>query len=145
MASAAQTEIVVTFDNAKEAITLQHALKFLGHVQPPTPMQVDNTTAANFAQKSLKQKRSKSIDMRFYWLQDRSSQGQFNTHWYPGAHNLGDYLTKHFRVKDHIVKRPLCLFEPKKVVNVVFKNIASDEQHLKNSAHAGQIHLQGCD
>ena len=57
MSSAAETEIAATFDNAKEAIPLRHTLKFLGHEQPPTPMQVDNTTAVNFAKQTLKQKR----------------------------------------------------------------------------------------
>ena len=109
MASAAKTEIAATFDNAKDSIPLRHALKFLGHDQPPIPIQVDNTTAVSFAQQTLKQKLSKSIDMRFYWLQDRTSQGQFNMHWHPGAHNLGDYLTKHFPTKDHTAKRPVHL------------------------------------
>lgn len=48
MSSAAETEIALTFDNAKEAIPLRHALKFLGHEQPPAPIQVDNATAVNF-------------------------------------------------------------------------------------------------
>ena len=127
MSSAAETEIAATFDNAKEAIPLRHTLKFLGHEQPPTPIQVDNTTAVNFAKQTLKQKRSKSIDMRFYWLQDRSSQGQFNIYWYPGVNNLGDYLTKHFSPRDHMTKRPVYLFEPQKLMNMVFKNLANSE------------------
>ena len=126
MSSAAEAEIAATFDNAKEAIPLRHTLKFLGHDQPPTPIQVDNTTAVNFSHRTLKQKRSKSIDMRFYWLQDRSLQGQFNIYWYPGSHNLGDYLTKHFSTKDYIEKRPLYLFEPTTVINMIFKNITND-------------------
>lgn len=52
-------------------------LQELGHAQPPTPVQTDNSTAASLANNTLKQNRSKAIDMRFYWLQDRVKQGQF--------------------------------------------------------------------
>ena len=77
IASAAETEIASAFENVKEAIPMWNALVFLDHPQPPTPLQVDNTTAVNFANNELKQKRSKAIGMQFYWLQDYSAQGQF--------------------------------------------------------------------
>ena len=122
MGSAAETEIAATFDNAKEALPLRQTLKFLGHPQPPTPIQVDNTTAVGFANESIKQKRSKAIDMRFYWLQDRSRQNQFKMCWGTGENNLGDYYTKHFSEKQHIIKRPIYLFEPKRLINHTFQN-----------------------
>ena len=49
----------------------------MGHPQSPTRIQVYNTTANEFVNKTLKQKRSKAIDMRFYRMQDRLSQQQF--------------------------------------------------------------------
>lgn len=112
MASAAETEIASAFENAKEAIPMRNALAFLDHPQPPTPLQVDNTTAVNFANNELKQKRSKAIDMRFYWLQDRSAQGQFKIYWKRGLHNYADYFTKHFSTAIHIAKRSTYLHEP---------------------------------
>ena len=66
LSSAAETEIASAFYNSREALPLRQVLKFLNHPQPPTPMQVDNTTAINFINKELKQKRSKAIDMHFY-------------------------------------------------------------------------------
>ena len=66
MASAAEAEIGANFIAAQESIPLRTCLDELGHPQPPTPIQVDNTTAAAFANSTLKQKRSKAIDMRFY-------------------------------------------------------------------------------
>ena len=42
---------------------MRNALVFLDYLQPPTLLQVDNTTAVNFAKNELKQKRSKAIDM----------------------------------------------------------------------------------
>ena len=54
MTSATETEIAAAFNNAKDSVPLRHALKFLGHNQPPTPIQVDNTTAVSFAKQALK-------------------------------------------------------------------------------------------
>ena len=61
---------------AQESIPIITSLEELGYKQPPTPIQVDNTTAVGFANREIKQKISKAIDMRFYWLQDRCDQQQ---------------------------------------------------------------------
>jgi hypothetical protein len=45
MSSAAEAEIGAVFINAKEGAVLRTTLKELGHKQPPTPMETDNTTA----------------------------------------------------------------------------------------------------
>jgi hypothetical protein len=56
----------------------------LGHSQPPTPILCDNEFAIGLANDTIKQKKSKSIDMRFHWLRDRIRQGQFTiTHRQP--------------------------------------------------------------
>ena len=52
-------------------------------------------------------KRSKAIDMQFYWLKDRVSQGQFRVFWEPGGHNLGDYYTKFHSGTHHRNVRPI--------------------------------------
>ena len=65
-------------------------LRELGHLHPSTPIQVDNSTADGFANNTIKQKQSKAIDMRFYWIRDLTSQGQFLIYWQPGITNLGD-------------------------------------------------------
>jgi len=44
MSSTAEAEIGALYINCKEAIPAPHTLEFLGHKQPPTPMQTDNTT-----------------------------------------------------------------------------------------------------
>ena len=109
MASAAEAEIGASFLAAQESVPIRTCLEELGHPQPPTPIQVDNTTAAAFANGTLKQKRSKAIDMRFYWIQDRCQQDQFRIFWAPGAVNLGDYHTKHHPPTHHIKMRPKIL------------------------------------
>jgi hypothetical protein len=45
MSSAAKAELGAFYINAREAIPMQHILKEMGHKQPPTPIQTDNSTA----------------------------------------------------------------------------------------------------
>jgi hypothetical protein len=79
MSSAAKAEIGAVFINAKEGTVLRATLEELGHPQPPpTPMETDNTTATGYSNGTIKQKRTKAMDMRFYWIKDRVKQGQFH-------------------------------------------------------------------
>jgi hypothetical protein len=67
MASAAKAKVGALFINGQDAIPLRNTLIELGHPQPPTPIQTDNSsTATGFANNTIKQKRSKAMDMRFY-------------------------------------------------------------------------------
>jgi hypothetical protein len=79
--SDAEAEIGALFYNAKEAAWLRTTLEDMGHPQPPTTIHTDNTCAAGIANGTVKQRRSKAIDMRSYWVRDRVSQGQFIVHW----------------------------------------------------------------
>jgi hypothetical protein len=78
----------------------------MGHPQPPTPVTCDNSTAVGIANQTIKQRRSKAIDMQYYWLQDRECQNQSKIEWAAGADNKADYFTKHFSVSHHREKRP---------------------------------------
>ena len=95
--------------NAREAVPLRQGLIEMGHPQPATPMKTDNSTATGIINKTIKQKRSKAIDMRFYWLCDRVQQGMFDVYWAPGLSNLADYPTKHHSGKHHKAVRPIYL------------------------------------
>jgi hypothetical protein len=97
MSSAAEAEIGAVFINAKEGAVLRTALEELGHTQPPTPLETDNTTATGYSNGTIKQKRTKSMNMHFYWIKDRVKQGQFDVYWGPGYQNLADYFTKHHK------------------------------------------------
>ena len=128
MGSAAEAEIGSVYINGQEAVPIRTTLAELGHPQPPTPMQVDNSTAYGFANDTIKQKRSKAIDMRFYWIKDRTRQGQFLIFWRPGSTNLGDYHTKHHSAAHHRLMRSTFLHDP------------TD----KLASHAVQLLLRGC-
>jgi hypothetical protein len=77
MSSAAEAEIGAVFINTKEGAVLRTTLEELGHKQPPTPIETDNTTAKGYSNGTIKQKCTKAMDMRFYWIKDRVKQGQF--------------------------------------------------------------------
>ena len=83
------------FFNAQKAIILQTTLEELGHPQPPTPINIDNYTAARMLNKFLKQRKSKEMTVIFFWIRDRVLQGHFIILWAPGTENKGDFNTKH--------------------------------------------------
>ena len=95
MSSAAEAELGALFLNAKEAVYLRQILTELGHPQPRTPIQTDNSTAESVINNKIQPKRTKAMDMRFHWLRDCEAQGQFRIYWRLGKTNLADYFTKH--------------------------------------------------
>ena len=114
MASAAEAEVGALYLNAQEVLCIWQCLIELGHLQPATPIKTDNSTAKGILTKTIKQKRSKAIDMQFYWLKDRAEQGQFNIYWEPGKHNLTNYPTKHHTGAHHAIVRPMYLYDANK-------------------------------
>ena len=101
LSSAAEAEFGALFHNTKEATPLRTTLEELGHPQPPTPVLVDNSTAVGLANDTVTQRRSRAIDMRFYWIRDRVQQNQFHMYWAPAHLNLADYFTKHHTPSHH--------------------------------------------
>ncbi len=70
-----------------------HAIQ-AGYPQPPTVLRMDNTVALGIASGTMNAKRSKSMDMRFFWIIDRVEQGQFIVSHVPGIWNIADHFTK---------------------------------------------------
>jgi len=106
MSSAAEAEIGAMYINAREAVPARKLLEEMGHPQPRTPMQTDNSAAYSVVTNNVQPKRTKAMDMRFYWLRCRDAQGQFRYYWRPGSQNWADYWTKHFPASHHINMRP---------------------------------------
>jgi hypothetical protein len=63
VASAAESEVGACFHNAQSGAPLRVTLTELGHTQPPTPLRTDNSTAFGILNETIKQKRSKAMDM----------------------------------------------------------------------------------
>ena len=101
MASVAEAEVAALFINAREAVHMRRILHEMGHPQPRTPIQTDNSTAEGVINSKIRPKRTKSMDMRFEWLLDREQQGQFKIYWKSGKTNLADYFTKHHSPAHH--------------------------------------------
>jgi hypothetical protein len=77
MLLAAEAERAGLFINAKEGKVLCNTLDEMGYPQKATPIQTDNSTASGIANDMINQQRSRSIDMRFYWVRNRAKQGHF--------------------------------------------------------------------
>ena len=112
VASAAEAETAALFYNARETIPIRQTLMAMGHRQAPTPIKTDNSTALSFVTANMKQKKSKSWDMRLNWLRDRKEQLQFQYYWDKGIHNTADYHTKHHAPKYHLQQRHKYVYVP---------------------------------
>eukprot|EP00957_Ditylum_brightwellii_P045403 3441300-Ditylum_brightwellii.AAC.1 len=66
MTSAAEAELGNLFKNRKEAVLVLSTLTELGHQQPATLIQVDNSTAHGLVNSNRQQQKSKAIGMQFY-------------------------------------------------------------------------------
>ena len=103
--SAADAEINALFINTRHAIPARNLLNEMGHKQPATPAQTDNTTALGFVTKNLNPKATKSTDMNNWYMRDKQDQEQFRYYWREGKRNDADYQTKHFCPAHHQEKR----------------------------------------
>ena len=75
MVSAAEAEYKTIFINTQTAVPINATLSEMGWKQGPTAIQMDNSTAVGIATKEFRHKKSKAMDMRFYWINDRIKLG----------------------------------------------------------------------
>jgi hypothetical protein len=101
ISSVAEAEFGALFVNAKEGTVARTTLAEMGHNQDAIELKTDNTTSDGIINNTVQQKRSKSMDMIFYWVKDRVEQGQFNVGLASGDTNMGDYFTKHHSPVHH--------------------------------------------
>jgi hypothetical protein len=110
--SAAEAETAGICLGAKNACpAMITALEEMGHPQPKTgsPIETNNSTAHGVLSLRMRQKLSKSFDMRHWWVKDRVAQGQFNLIWAPGKLNRADCFAKHHPLWHHRKQRYNCL------------------------------------
>ena len=107
MSSASESELGALYLNARKGIEIQNILNEMGHPQPATRIQTDNSTAEGIINSRVQPKQIKAMDMCFHWLRDRAAaQQQFKLFWRPGSTNRGDYYTKHHPPSHHMEMRP---------------------------------------
>ena len=109
VAAASEAELAALFTNMKEALVIRQLLKDLDRPQPPTIVITDNSTAAGIANDTIRQQKSRAVDMRLHWVRDRVAQKQFEVQWQKAEQNLADYFTKHHSPKHHQMMRPFYL------------------------------------
>jgi hypothetical protein len=138
VSSAAEAEYGGLFHNAKEAEQFRHTLADLGHPQEATEIVTDNQVAKGLADNTVKQKRSKAIDMRFHWIRDRIKQGHFTIKWQAGTTNLADFFTKLHPPKYHRETRRLYVTDPPRTATPSSHVSRRNETKLQNSRSTGE-------
>ena len=78
VASAAEAGLGALFLNANKGKILRINLHELGHKQPQTPMHFENVTAIGIENNTIKKQRSRSMEMRFFWITDQVILGEFD-------------------------------------------------------------------
>ena len=71
------------------------ALTVLDHKQPVTPLKTDNSMIKGFVNSGMKQKSSKTWDMKWHWLIDKGLIEKLRVYWYRGTNNDVGYFIKH--------------------------------------------------
>ena len=127
MSSATEAELAALYIVAKECVYIRLVLEEMGHKQPATPIQTDNSTAEGVINNKIQPKRTKAMDMRFHWLRDRETLKQFRIFWRAGIFNLADYFTKHHCAAHHKRIRPTYLTS-QQALNEARTRIAARQQ-----------------
>ena len=114
VASTAEAKLCALYDNYQTGIIFRLMLKKMEHPQPKTTVHCNNATAVGIGTNSIKQQRSCSMEMQFYWVGDKMAQGMCDISWHLGMENIADYQSKHHLGSHHV-------------------NIRSWYLHMKNS------------
>jgi hypothetical protein len=133
VASASESLVGACFQNAQSGAPLRFTLTELGHIQPTTPIRRYNSTAFCILNETIKQKRSKAMDMRYDWLTERFRQKQFDVYWRPGLKNQGNYHTKHHSARHHKDMRGLILNQENSLqfLRVCLKLLPLQQPHIR--------------
>ena len=103
--------MVSLFVNAQYAAPIGTILIDINHLQPTSPIQLENFTAVGIANEAIKYSIPKSMDIRFYCIWCIINQDQFIVYWKSRKDNLGDYTTEHHYPAHCIMARPVYLNE----------------------------------
>ena len=102
IASEAEAKYVTIFVNSQTCVPICTTLIEMGWKQGPMGIQVESSTAVGIATKEFRQKKSKAMDMRFYWTKNIIKLRQFRVFWRTSPENLENYHFKHHPPKHHL-------------------------------------------
>eukprot|EP00804_Cyclotella_cryptica_P012662 CCRYP_016930-RA/>CCRYP_016930-RA protein AED:0.29 eAED:0.23 QI:0/0/0/1/0/0/2/0/396 len=109
MSSAAEAELGALYINARETIPQRHLLNELGHPQPPTPIQIDNSTALEWSLTSSNPNAPKQWTCVFIGSVVEKIKTVSHLLAPRGTTNLADYVTKHHPAIHHQAVRHIYL------------------------------------
>lgn len=93
--SSAEAELMASTEAAKEAIYLRLLLSDLGFPQEEaTVIYEDNQACIKMSENPVHHKKSKHINMRYYFVRDKVEEGEIKLIYIPTAEQLADLLTK---------------------------------------------------
>lgn len=110
---AAEAEYAALYKVGQDAYFYKIVAEGVGYPQGPTPLYTDNMVAQGIANRTIKIKRSKSIEKSFHWIRDRVDLGDFVVLRVPTEENIADFFTKslprarHIYLRSRIVNVPL--------------------------------------
>lgn len=76
--STAESELAALFINVKAAIPIRQTLIDFEHEQPPADLVTDNSIASGIVNQTIKQNKSRSMNMRYFWLIDQKKEKLIN-------------------------------------------------------------------
>ena len=108
--SVCEAEYASAFELAVIALPYRRLLIDLGYKQHGTTnnstiITTDNKCAEGIANETVKQKRTRALDMRYHWLRDRIKLGDFTVKWRSNIDSLAAFFTKTLSKKDHLRMR----------------------------------------
>eukprot|EP00804_Cyclotella_cryptica_P011350 CCRYP_016360-RA/>CCRYP_016360-RA protein AED:0.27 eAED:0.23 QI:0/0/0/1/0.5/0.33/3/0/674 len=106
--SAAEAELGALFLNAKDAKIMRLTLQELGHPSPRHPQPPPLGIVTN----TVKRQKSRSMEMRYFWLLENHINKLFDFQYHPGLENLADYPSKAHPGGHHLTLRPLYVNMP---------------------------------
>jgi hypothetical protein len=101
VSSTTEAEYTAFFVVGRKAAGASHTLIDLGHPQTVTLIICDNKCATGIANRTVKQKRLKSINMRYHWSPDKIDLNEFVIKKVPSAIFLANYFTKNHPLHHH--------------------------------------------
>jgi hypothetical protein len=105
-ASVTEAEYGGAFHAAQRAVPLRNTLAAIGHPQPATELITDNAVADGICNNTIKERRSRAVNISFHWLRDQVKLNQFSVRWAKGSSNLADYQTKAVPTAAYVAIKP---------------------------------------
>ena len=92
--AASHAEYAALFNAGQSNCRLRTIATALGHEQPPTILANDNIVANGASHGRIKEKKTKTLALRYHWIKDQVKQGNILPVWRPGHTNGADFFTK---------------------------------------------------